>query len=264
MGSQLVEPNQDQLYVKTLGQFSVIKEGRSLEQTAWVREKARILFQYFITNRRQSTPRERITYELWPNLDPARANRDFKVALNAINKALQGNRQDKKNIGYIHRQGLSYRLNPSTSITVDADIFETKLKEGRRIEKNNPQSSIDHYREGLKVYGGEFLPDRLYDDWTSGERERLTSLFLLGSTSLASLLLTIDEPDEAIIWSKQVTAVDPLWEEAYRIQMRAFISKGNRPQVIRIYDHCREILEEHLDIEPMAETTAIYKQILGK
>jgi DNA-binding SARP family transcriptional activator len=187
MGNQIVEPTLDHLYVKTLGQFSVIKEGRSLEETAWVREKARILFQYFIINRRQFTSRERITYELWPNLDPERANRDFKVSLSAINKALQGSRQDKKNIGYIHRQGLSYRLNPSTSITVDADIFETKLKEGRRIEKNNPKSSIDLYRAGLEVYGGEFLPDRLYDDWASGEHERLTSIFLLGSTSFASL-----------------------------------------------------------------------------
>ena len=263
MGSQIVEPTLDHLYIKTLGQFSVIKEGRSLEETAWVREKARILFQYFITNRKQFTSRERITYELWPNLDPERANRDFKVALSTINTALQGNRQGKRNIGYIHRQGLSYRLNRSTSITVDADIFETKLKEGRRIEKNNPQSSINHYREGLEIYDGEYLPDRLYDDWASGERERLTSIFLLGSTSIATLLLTIDEPDEAIIWSKRVTSIDPLWEEAYRIQMRAFNLKGNRPQAIQIYDRYREILEKHLRIEPMAETTAIYEQILG-
>ena len=91
----------------------------------------------------------------------------------------------------------------------------------------------------------------------------MTSLFLSGSTSLASSLLTIDEPDEVIIWSKHVTAVDPLWEEAYRILMRAFNLKGNRPQAIQIYDPYREIFKRPLDLEPMAQTTAIYEQILG-
>ena len=261
MSSEIDQPVLEELYVVTLGQFRVSSDSRTIDEGAWVREKARILFQYFITNRSQFISRERIIYELWPDLDSEAARRDFKVALSAVNRALKGNQQ-RPAAAYIQRQGLTYGLN-SSFVTVDADIFETKLGQGRREEKTDIQASISHYREGLEMYGGDYLPERLYDDWSSGERERLTTMFLLSSTALASLLLSADEPDEAILWSQRVTAVDLLWEEAYRIQIKAFGLKGNRPKSIQIYSRFRQILKEQLGLEPMAETTAIYNQIIG-
>ena len=60
-----------------------------LEARDWGREKARQLFQYMVTHWRQLVLKERIVAELWPELDPDRADRDFKVALNALNSALE-------------------------------------------------------------------------------------------------------------------------------------------------------------------------------
>lgn len=264
MGSSShLETEPGQLFVTTLGQFSLVREGQVLEASVWVREKARILFQYLITNRKQFIPRDRITFDLWPDLDPEKASRDFKVALSAANAAIRGADEPDRDEEFILRQGLSYRLNEAAPIAIDAELFERYLEKARKMETTDVKESIRLYRSGLEMYGGEYLPERLYDDWTSSERERLTTLFLLGSTSMAMLLLGTGEADEAIIWSERVTAVDPLWEEAYRIQMLAYNLKGNRPKAVQVYSRCRRILGDELGIEPMAGTTAVYNQIMS-
>ncbi len=39
--------------------------------------------------------------------------------------------------------------------------------------------------EALALYGGDLLPDDLYDDWTRGRRERLRMLYVDLLTALA-------------------------------------------------------------------------------
>ena len=42
--------------------------------------------------------------------------------------------------------------------------------------------------------------------------------------------------------------IDPIWEDAYRIQMKAYINQGNRPLAIRTYRQCVKVLEQELGI----------------
>ena len=111
------------------------------------------------------------------------------------------------------------------------------------------------------MYHGEYLPDAIYEDWSSGERERLAALYLTGAGHLARLLLDEGELIEAIDWSQKVLAVDNCWEDAYRLLMRAHVANGNRPLAIRTYRQCQEALANELGLEPMAETTGLFNQI---
>ena len=56
--------------------------------------------------------------DLWPELDAVRADRDFKVALNALNEALQPDRPARSLSVYMARQGTSYGLNLEANIVV--------------------------------------------------------------------------------------------------------------------------------------------------
>lgn len=249
------------LSVKTLGHFVVWCGDARLEEKAWGREKARQLFQYLLTFRRRFVLKERIVDDLWPELDPGRAERDFKVALNALNDALQPNRPGRSLSVYMARQATSYGLNPEAPLSVDVDIFEQGLTAGSRLELSRPGQAITHYRQALDLYQGDYLPDALYDDWASSERERLTTLYLSGATRLATLLLTENSFLEAILWCQRVLAIDPCWEEAYRLLMRGHWHTGNRPQALRVYEQCRATLQQELAIEPMSETRRLYDQM---
>ena len=70
-----------------------------------------------------------------------------------------------------------------------------------------------------------------------------------------------ENPLESIRLAQNALAIDATWEDAYRIQMQAYILKGNRPQAIRTYMKCKSILEEEYGIPPLPETNKLLKKI---
>jgi two-component SAPR family response regulator len=251
------------LRVQTLGGFRVWCDGAEMPPTAWGREKAVHLFQFFITMRRQFVHKEQIIDRLWPEIDIERGDRDFKVALNALNRALEPNREAREEARFSRRYGLAYGLD-FEQIWLDAEVFEQLVATGNQALANpdrREQTAIDCYSAAVGLYNGDYLPERRYEDWTSAERERLQLLALNTMTTLGDLLLA-QMPLESLRLAQRVLAVDPVWEDAYRLQMRAFAVQRNRPMALKTYQTCVEVLEEEFGVEPLPETTELYEKIL--
>jgi two-component SAPR family response regulator len=251
------------LRVQTLGGFRVWCEGEELPATAWGREKAIHLFQFFVTMRRQFVHKEQIIDRLWPDIDSERGDRDFKVALNALNKALEPNREAREEARFTRRYGLAYGLD-FEHVWLDAEVFEqliTTANAALTRPARDEVEAIDCYSTAVALYHGDFLPERRYEDWTSAERERLQLLALNTMTTLGELLLA-RTPLESLRLAQRVLAVDPVWEDAYRLQMRAFAAQRNRPMALRTYQRCVQVLDQEFGVEPLPETTELYKAIL--
>jgi LuxR family transcriptional regulator, maltose regulon positive regulatory protein len=253
------------LRVQTLGMFRVWLNGDLMHNAAWKREKAQRLFQFLVTvilnDRHQVLPKERIVAELWPTLDDKRADRDFKVALNALNDALEPDRAARTLSSFVIRHGLAYGLNPDASVQIDAEDFREGLKTAARLEENDLDAAIDAYRAAIDLYAGDYLPDAMYEDWASLERERLQMLYLSGAMRLAALLLQRAGYQESIHLCQSVLMIDQYWEEAYRLMMIGHALRGNRPLALRVYEQCCAALEDGLNLPPMDETAALYHAI---
>ncbi|MGD1994581.1 MAG: BTAD domain-containing putative transcriptional regulator [Anaerolineae bacterium] len=247
------------LRIQTLGGFRVWRDGVEIEPGAWRREKALHLFQFLVTARGKYLHKEQIIDRLWPELDGETGDRDFRVALNAVNKAIEPERRPRAEPRFIRRYGLTYGLNVE-EIEVDADDFEDQVTAGNRALPNEAETAIAHYQSALALYGGSYLPERRYEDWISAERERLQLLVLTTMATLAELMLE-RSPPESIRLAQLVLTIDPVWESAYRVQMRAYIAQGNRPLALRTYRQCRRVLEEEFGVDPLPETKALYRRI---
>ncbi len=250
------------LRIQTLGSFRVWREGRELSAAAWGREKALHLFQFFVTMRRQLAHlhKEQIIDRLWPELDFGEGDRDFKVALHAINKVLEPDRKPRAEPQFIQRYGLTYGLNPEL-IWIDADAFEALVAAGNQALPTSVEEAIAHHQRALALYNGDYLPERLYEDWSSAERERLQVLALGLMTTLAELLLDKNSL-ESIRLTQRVLTIDPVWENAYRTQMHAYLMQGNRPLALRTYQRCEQVLRHELGVEPLPETQEMHRRIL--
>lgn len=248
------------LRVQTLGGFRLWRDGVEIEPAAWGREKALHLFQFLVTVRRHPSPlhKEQIIDRLWPELDLEEGDRDFKVALNTIYKVLEPERKPRAESRFIQRQGLVYSLDLAET-WIDADAFETLVAAGNRAILEQADA-IPSYQRALSLYTGDYLPERRYEDWSSAERERLQLLGLGVMTTLANLLIE-QSPLESIRLTQHVLTVDPVWEEAYRVQMRAYLAQGNRPLAIRTYQQCVRMLDEELGVEPLPETRQLMEQL---
>jgi oligopeptide transport system substrate-binding protein len=111
------------------------------------------------------------------------------------------------------------------------------------------------------LYRGGFM-DGFYDDWVLNERYRLETLF---SEALARLMRGLEsggDHEGALSISLQLLQHDPLREDAYQLAMRTFCRLGQRTAALEQYRRCRQILQQELGTEPMAETAELYQAIL--
>lgn len=258
----LAEQSTAAIRVQTTGNFQVWRSGIVVEQKEWGREVAIQLFQFFITNRqRRGLHKEQIIDRIWSDVDSKAGQQSFKVALHGLNKVLEPERKSRSESKFIIRQGLTYQLNLE-EIWIDVAAIDQFIALGNQAILDNPKLAQRAFREAIALYQGIYLPNRLYEDWSSEERERI-QLLILGAFINLSEMLTKENPLESVRLAQQALQIDPTWEDAYRIQMQAYLEKGNRPMALKTYQQCTRILEKEFGIEPLPETQNLYKKIRG-
>ena len=119
-----------QLRVQMLGAFRVWRGEAEIAPREWQRDKARQLFQLLLTERGRWLQRDEIVDRLWPSLGPDAALRDFKVALNALNRAIEPGHHPDDPFAFVAREGTAYRVRPEADLWVDAIEFEAVCEAG--------------------------------------------------------------------------------------------------------------------------------------
>ncbi len=250
------------LRLLTLGSFRLWRNGKAVASTAWGRDKTVQLFEFLVTNRhRKGLHKEQILDRLWEDMDGKAGEQHFKVALHGIHKVLEPDRENRSEPRFVTRVGLAYQLN-SADLWIDADALEAFIAIGHQALGNDDPLATDAYREAIALYQGIYLPDRIFEDWTSDERERIQVLTMGAFINLAEHLVA-DNPMESIRLCQQALRIDPTWEDAYRLQMQAYAHNGNRPMAIKTYQQCERVLDEEFGITPLPETRKLLTQILS-
>lgn len=246
------------LRVHLLGQFRVFRGAHEIQAREWQREKARQLLQLLLTYRGMWLQREQICAWLWPESEPAAAERQFKVTLNTLNNVLEPQRPPRVAPFFIRRQGLAYSFAPSYGCWIDVDEFELRTA---GVPGREQDVEVRNRRIAFQLYRGDYLAEALYDPWTLEERERLLARQLGSAATLARLLLERAEYDEAIEMCEQILRRDRGYEEAFQMLIRAYARAGNRSLALRVYTRCVQALRDELGLDPLPETGALYEAI---
>lgn len=248
------------IQVQTLGNFQVWRSDEPVSSKEWGREATTQLFQFLVTNRhRHGLHKEQIIDRIWGDVDMKSGQQYFKVALHGVNKILEPDRKSRSESKYIIRQGATYQLKLE-DVWVDVEALDQFIALGNQSLVENTKLARKAYREALDLYQGIYLPNRLYEDWSSEERERIQLLTLGAFISLSELLIK-ENPLESVRLTQQALQIDNTWEDAYRIQMEAYLEKGNRPMAIKTFQQCERVLEEEFGIEPLPETRRLFRKI---
>lgn len=242
--------------IQTLGQFNLWLENEKVDSKKWGRDKTVQLLQYLISNRqRHALHKEKIMDHLWEEGD----DRDFKVALHGVNKVLEPERPSRTEPSFVIRQGISYQLDLE-KVWIDVEALEQYVIIGNEAYGEDSSISKQAYKAAIALYQGVYLPNRVFEDWSSEEREKIQILILGAYVILAEILLN-ENPLESIRLAQCAIAIDNTWEDAYRLQMQAYIKKGNRPQAIKAYQKCADVLDKEYGIDPLPATKNLLKEI---
>jgi ATP/maltotriose-dependent transcriptional regulator MalT/DNA-binding SARP family transcriptional activator len=245
------------LRVQTLGNFQVWRGSEAVASNGWRREKARQLFQLLVTYRDAPLDRDQICEYLWPEAEPASAQRNFKITLNTLYQVLEPEREAGTESAFVMRDGAAYTLRPNADIWLDSEEFVCLIQEAAK----SGADGLSLLQDALSLYQGEYLPDAPYETWAAEERERLAAMFLESADRLCELYLRDGRHERAIELSQRVLSQDNCWERAYRHLMLAYSQLGDRGQVGRTWQRCVQTLRKELDVSPSPETQQLYEKL---
>lgn len=242
------------IFVHSLGAFYVWRGDNRIRSMEWQREKARKLFQLLLINQNEWLHRDQIIDRLWPDLTQDAAIRDFKVALNALNKALEPNRPKGTDPFFIIRNENLYKINLQANIWWDAELF-TQLAE---------KSDRESLEEAYSLYKGEFLAENLYDEWTLNKRDQIKQTIILVIEKLSEISFHDCEYEQTIKLSEELLRIEPTWEVAYRNLMLAYAKKENQAQITISYQRMKKILADELGVNPSLISEKLYETLREK
>ncbi|MBR7552597.1 BTAD domain-containing putative transcriptional regulator [Allobacillus sp. GCM10007491] len=240
------------LHIRTLGRLEVAIGPNIVRDSMWQREKAKELLELLVTKRSKLVRKDEIFEALWPGESEASANKKLKVTLNQLLKVVEPKRKARQESFFIKRDGNAYGLNPRAGIELDVDEFEHLILAG--MDEKNPTQAKELLLKGLELYEGDYLSTRGPSDWVLSERERLQVLFLQGAEYLAQVSVRLNEYNRCLYWCQRILQQEITWEEAYRLTIFSYYQQDNRPQALKWYKRCEDVLKRELGVEPTMAT----------
>ena len=241
--------------VRCFGNFQVFLNGEEVSQERWVSAKARDLLAYFVTQRGDKIPADKVFDAIWGEKE--RTSRTaFHTALSRLRKALRSGDDSPRLI--LVEVG-EYWLD-SARFTIDVDEFNSALAKARA--SSSAASRAEWYEHAVSLYHGEYLQN-LYYEWVFPERRRLTQVYLGALQELTSYHVG-NQPQRAVEYIERAIPLDKLNEDLYALAMRAYAALNDRTGLTRIYSDLKLILKNELSADPMSETTQLYNRLIGK
>ena len=244
-----------QLYL--FGEPQLLWQGRALHPD---RRKAMALLA-FLAMAEQRHSRDELAALLWPDLGQPRARAALRSTTYALTARAPG--------AWLQKDRATLALNRQ-AMRVDVHDFLALLSRSR-AHSHDPQAvcaqCVGWLAQAVEQYRADFMgtfalgdsPE--YDDWQGAQREWLRRE--LGNV-LARLAAHHGEQqafEPALAYARRWLALDPLHEPAHRLLMQLYAASGQRPEALRQYRQCAELLDRELATPPEEVTTRLYEAI---
>ncbi len=215
----------------------------------------RDLFHYLLIHSRREVRREYLADLFWGRSSPSRQR-------SALNSAVwRIHRQIGAFPGItLHSDGGIVRIEIAPHVAVDARELTESVQQASAASPMCEQDA-ERLARALDLTEAPFL-DGAVAEWALAERERFFNLRLRGLTILMRWRGEQKRYEEALEVARRLLQADPFREAAQCEIMWLYVLNGQRMQALRQYRDYASLLKAELDIEPMAETRALYDHIL--
>jgi DNA-binding SARP family transcriptional activator len=215
------------------------------------------LLAFFLLNQHTRHGREKLIEILWPESSVDNVRPRFSTALWRLRTLFEELGTTSEHYLQATRNWVAFR--PEEALHLDLLSFERSFNEAQSA--NDDASCERALGNAVALYKGR-LYEGIYSDWCLVERERLARMHLRAMGQLMACCMRRDAHREAIDWGRKILRQDPLREEVHRALMYCYWQMGRRPQAVRQFQQCAQALRQELQITPMPETIAIYRQIV--
>ena len=275
------EPPAGVLAIHTFGGLRLVLDGVQLFDENWRNRTAKRLFKHLFTQRGQRLSKGTIVAVLWPGWEPDAALNNLRVNVHVLRQTLTDAARraaepsasveadaaarsawDELGSVLLRQQQGFYYFNTEAPYWSDVDAFERHVKAGRASQaRGDAEGTIREYGRAVRIYRGAYLPEDIFDELLTRERERLLDDFFVVAGELMKLRAERTEYEDAIDVARLMLREDSSRESAYRGMMRYLTLLGRRDEALQVYRRACEALNAELGVEPAPETRELYEGI---
>lgn len=247
--------------INTLGEFTVLVDKTPMDKSVFEGSKPISLLKAILLNGYTDIHKEILIDALWPDVSPASGNKNFKINLHRLRKALEPD--PVKAFGYTYVIQKAARISLDTDlISLDTDEFldlETKATDLELV--NTREQTLAYYSRAAEIYRGDYFADDPYLEWIGHRREWFRSKHITILEKKALLHEDLNQWQEAMETWRTIIQTDPTLEEAYQNMMILYADAGRKNEAIQVFNRCKTNLKTELDAEPDSQTVDLYKKI---
>jgi class 3 adenylate cyclase/DNA-binding SARP family transcriptional activator len=191
--------------------------------------------------------REKLSALLWGSHFDAQAKQNLRQALSRLRKVLG---EDA-----LESDGEVVSLNEA-AVICDVSRFEILVGEGSR----------DALSEAADLYRGRLIDDvtvseQGWNEWLTGERERLLDLALGAMMGLGDQELAVGRAEHALKAGQRAIALNNMREDAHRLIVRALAATGRKAEALKHYQDLVALLKRELNTEPDPATRSLAAEL---
>ena len=248
-----------QLKLAVLGPASLRMDGVERRSLDWQRERVRSLMLFLVVN--GPARRDQIIDALWPDLDADAADRNLRVTLSYLHRALEPDRKKGEAPFFVRQTATVLRLADAPHLVVDAYEFEALVERAAHADRSGtPSVALTLLEEGMAMWGGRCLADVEYEEWAQPARQRLTDRFVRAAVRAAELSLAAGRLDRAQAHARRALATDEWSEPAHRVLIAAALATGDHLGAARALAACERMLAD-LGVAPAPETSMLRRRL---
>ncbi len=247
------------LRIFAFGRFGLVVDSNDLSSSKWDRKQALTLLKILSAHLGRAVPRDVLIDHLWPSAEVNSGRKRLKAVIYSLRKNLRA-------------AGLSEHIIETTNeayvlrregVWVDTKVFEACVSNGDATFKHQQwEEALSFYQEAAHLYRGDYLEEDIHTEWCAEERERLRQIQMELLVNMTECYVQLAKYQEAIETCRNIILKDPCRESAHRTLMRCLVLCGRHESAIAQYDYCQRVLARELDVEPMLETSELYRQVL--
>ncbi len=214
--------------ISTLGRFAVEVDGEEVPTNAWGSRRARQLCKRLVAARGWPVTRDELIEVLWPDEgDRGRLSARLSVQLSTVRRILGGR---------IIADRETVRLD-TDQVATDLDAFFGASDDTEIVGR----------------YGGEFLPEDRYDDWSDAVRTEAHARFAAAARRLATRQLNAT-PEAVVGLANRILDADRYDQAAHHLAIAALARAGQLGRARKAHDAYAEAMAE-LDLDPVSFDT---------
>jgi ATP/maltotriose-dependent transcriptional regulator MalT/DNA-binding SARP family transcriptional activator len=212
------------ILVRTLGAFSVVRDGRPVALAEWQSRKSRDLLKLLVARRGRPATREFLMETLWPGEEPAKLSNRLSVALSTLRSVLDPERRHASE-HYVRGDGTAVSI---ANVSIDLDRFLREAEAGLAGER-------ERLVEAESLYTGDFLEEDVYEDWPVPLREDARAAYVAVTRALAEHALADGKPEAAGRYLRRILERDPYDESAHVQLVGTLAATGRHGEARRCY-----------------------------